>query len=180
MPDTPSQSAARPSGLPRRTGGTPAGRSVDDIPGNVPADLERLARLLDNSIRLPGNLRIGLDGLIGLIPGVGDAIGAMLGFYIVSRASALGVPKPVLGRMLLNVGVDALVGAVPVFGDLFDFGYKANARNIRLMRRAMADRKRERRASSVLLGGLLLGAVLFIALVVALGILLARVIASAF
>lgn len=146
----------------------------------VPADIERLGRLLDNAIRLPGNLRIGIDGLIGLIPGVGDAAGALFAFYIVSRASALGLPKAVLGRMLLNVGIDTLVGAVPLLGDLFDFAFKANTRNIELMRSALADGRKERRTSALLLGGVLLALVLFVALVVALGILLARLIASAF
>ena len=99
----------------------------------------RLARLLDRAIPLPGNLRIGLDGLIGLIPGIGDAVGALLGFYIVSRASALGLPKAVLARMLLNLGIDTLVGAVPFLGDLFDFAFKANTRNLQLFRRHALD-----------------------------------------
>lgn len=150
-----------------------------DVDG-VPADLERLAHLLDRAIRLPGNMRIGIDGLIGLIPGVGDAVGAILGFYIVSRATALGVPKVVLARMLLNVGVDSLVGAVPLLGDLFDFAFKANTRNLELMRRAFADGKRERRTSALVLGAVLLAIVLFAALIVALGILIARLIVAAF
>lgn len=153
------------------------GYDRDDV---VPADIERLAHLLDRAIRLPGNLRIGVDGLIGLIPGVGDAVGALLGFYIVSRATALGVPKAVLARMLINVGLDALVGAVPFLGDLFDFAFKSNARNVELMRRSLADGKRERTRSTLLLGAILLVIVLLAALIVALGILLARLIASAF
>lgn len=147
---------------------------------DVPPDLERLSHLLDRVIRLPGNFRIGLDGLIGLIPGIGDAAGALLGFYIVSRASALGLPKTVLVRMMLNVGVDTVVGAVPLLGDLFDFAFKANTRNIDLMRRALADGKHEKRTSALVLGGVLLAIVLFAALVVALGILTAQLIASAF
>jgi len=147
---------------------------------HVPPDVERLAHLLDRAIRLPGNIRIGIDGLIGLIPGIGDAAGALLGFYIVSRASALGLPRTVLARMLLNVGLDTLVGAVPLLGDLFDFAFKANTRNVELMRRSLADGVRERRASALVLVGVLLAILLFAALVVALGILLARLIASAF
>lgn len=154
----------------------------EDDPGadrRLPADIERIGRLLDSSIRLPGNVRIGIDGLIGLLPGVGDAAGALFAFYIVSRASALGLPKAVLGRMLLNVGIDALVGAVPLLGDLFDFAFKANTRNVELMRRAILDDRRERRTSMLLLAGVLIALVAFAALMIALGILLARLIASA-
>src|SRR5690606_12235587 len=117
----------------------------------VPSDLEHLGHWLDRVIRLPGNVRIGLDGLIGLIPGIGDAAGAIMGFYIVSRASSLGLPKAVLARMLLNVGVDTIVGAVPLLGDLFDFAFKANTRNIELMRRALADTQHEKRTSALVL-----------------------------
>jgi hypothetical protein len=148
--------------------------------GAVPADLDRLARFLDSSIRLPGNLRIGFDGLIGLIPGIGDAVGAMFSFYIISRASALGVSRAVLARMFVNVALDTLVGAVPIFGDMFDFAFKSNLRNMALIQRYMADARRERRSSWLLLGGIVLAFVLLAAAVVALGILFARLIASAF
>ncbi|MGO4998571.1 DUF4112 domain-containing protein [Oceanisphaera sp. W20_SRM_FM3] len=95
--------------------------------------LERLAWLLDSSIRLPGGYRVGLDGVIGLIPGIGDLIGAGLSSYIVVEAARLKVPLRVLARMGLNVLIEFVVGIVPIFGDIFDFAFKANLRNVRLL-----------------------------------------------
>jgi hypothetical protein len=96
--------------------------------------LERLAWLLDNSVPLPRtNLRIGLDGLIGLIPGIGDVIGGVVSSYIIAEAVRMGVPKSTLIRMAYNVFVEALVGMIPFVGDLFDFAWKANRRNVELL-----------------------------------------------
>lgn len=95
--------------------------------------LERYAWVLDSSIRLPGGYRIGLDGLIGLVPGVGDALGALLSSYIIGSALRMGVPRTVIARMTLNVALETVVGAIPIFGDLFDFMYKANRRNVVLL-----------------------------------------------
>jgi hypothetical protein len=99
-------------------------------------DAEMLAWLLDNSIPIPGTgRRIGLDALIGLVPGLGDVLSGGLGILIVARGVQRGLPPIVLARMFANVALDFVVGAIPVIGDAFDFWYKANARNIRLMRR---------------------------------------------
>ena len=95
--------------------------------------LEKLAWLLDSSIRLPGGFRVGLDGIIGLIPGVGDLIGAALSSYIVLVAIKLKLPFRILARMTLNILIDLVVGIVPIFGDIFDFSFKANLRNVRLL-----------------------------------------------
>lgn len=92
-----------------------------------------LAWLLDSSIRLPGGFRIGLDGLIGLVPGVGDLVAAGLSAYIMVEAARMKLPAGVLARMGLNVLLELLVGSIPLFGDLFDFAFKANQRNVRLM-----------------------------------------------
>jgi hypothetical protein len=100
------------------------------------ARLERvrfLARLLDTCFILPGGYRIGIDPILGLIPGVGDLIGAGLSLYLVREASKLGISKWILLRMLGNVGLEALIGLVPVIGDLFDAAFKANVRNLRLL-----------------------------------------------
>jgi hypothetical protein len=105
--------------------------------GELPADLEGLARLMDESIRLPGGYRIGLDGLVGLVPGIGDAVGAVVSLYLVGRAAKLGAPRSAVARMLGNVGLETLVGAVPIVGDAFDFAFKANRRNVRILRRWM-------------------------------------------
>lgn len=88
---------------------------------------------MDSSVRLPGGFRIGVDGLIGMIPVVGDLAAAGVSFYIIAEAARMQLPARVLLRMALNVGLDLLIGAVPVIGDLFDFAFKANLRNARLM-----------------------------------------------
>jgi len=96
--------------------------------------LRQLAYLLDDRFRIPGTkYRIGLDGLIGLVPGLGDAATTLLSLYIVLEARRLGVPVTKLGRMGLNVGLDAVLGAVPLVGDLFDVAWKANRRNLALL-----------------------------------------------
>jgi len=103
--------------------------------------LDRLANVLDTWIQVPFlRTRIGLDGLIGLVPGIGDAATGAVSLYIVAEAWRLGVPVTTILRMLGNVGVDTVIGAIPLFGDLFDFAYKANRRNVELLRRALRDR----------------------------------------
>lgn len=99
----------------------------------IPQALRRLAWLLDESIPLPGGFRIGVDGLIGLIPVVGDVIGAVLSGGLMVEARRLGAPWSVLARMSFNVTLEALVGMVPFVGDLFDLGFKANIRNLRIL-----------------------------------------------
>src|SRR5919199_4702781 len=92
-----------------------------------------LSRLLDEQFRIPGTTqRIGLDGLLGLIPGVGDAAGALLSAYILYEAMQLGAPKTVLLRMVVNIGIDTVGGAIPVVGDIFDVVWKANKKNAAL------------------------------------------------
>jgi hypothetical protein len=96
--------------------------------------IRRLARVLDDIIRIPGtDLRLGLDALIGLIPGYGDALGMILSGYILLEAARSGAPARLLVRMAANVAVELLAGAVPVLGDLFDVAWKANTRNVRLL-----------------------------------------------
>lgn len=95
--------------------------------------VHRLAWLMDKSIRLPGGFRIGIDGLVGLVPVIGDLAASGASFYIVAQAAHAGVPAGVLARMVLNVALDAVIGAIPVLGDVFDVAFKANMRNVRLM-----------------------------------------------
>jgi len=98
--------------------------------------LERLAQLLDTALVIPGtNFRFGADAIIGLVPGIGDAITTAISAYIVYEARRLGVPWHVLARMISNVALDGLVGAVPLVGDLFDTMWRANIRNVRLLRK---------------------------------------------
>lgn len=121
--------------------------------------LKALAWLLDASIPLPGGWRIGIDAILGLLPGVGDAVGALLSAYIVNEARALGAPKSVLWRMLGNVAVETVIGSIPFAGDLFDAAFKANLRNLRLLEHYQRDPIASRRSSRLFVGGfsLLLG-----------------------
>jgi hypothetical protein len=99
------------------------------------ARLDTLATLLDTAFILPGtNVRFGFDALIGLVPGIGDAITTAISLYIVHEARQLGAPAHLILRMLANVAVDGFVGAVPLFGDAFDVLWRANRRNVRLLR----------------------------------------------
>lgn len=94
--------------------------------------LRYVAWLLDRSIPI-GRWRIGLDPIIGLLPGVGDWIGTLLSLYVLYEGARLGLPLSVLGRMAGNIFIEALVGAVPLLGDIFDAAWQANWRNLRLI-----------------------------------------------
>jgi hypothetical protein len=120
------------------------------------ADVELLAWLLDNSIPIPGTgRRVGLDAVVGLIPGVGDLVSAGLGLVVVARATQRGLPLIVLARMLVNVALDFAIGAIPFIGDLFDFAYKSNTRNIGLLRRHAENPGASTAGTWLFFGGLL-------------------------
>ena len=107
------------------------------------ARLETLAKLLDVAFIVPGtSIRYGIDGLIGLIPVVGDIITTAISLWLVREARALGAPWHVTARMLGNVALDGAVGAVPLFGDAFDVMFRANIRNMKLLRRWMEKQPR--------------------------------------
>lgn len=118
--------------------------------------------------------RIGLDPLLGLIPGLGDAVGAVLASWIVVEAARLGASRATLIRMAANVALDACAGAIPILGDVFDFAWKANIRNVELLERQLAAPRDARRADrffvAVVAGGIV---ALGIALLIAGGILTA-------
>jgi hypothetical protein len=101
------------------------------------AELGALAWLLDNSIPVPltGGRRFGLDALIGFVPVVGDLASGAIGLLLVWRGSRMGLPRIVVARMLANTTVDMAVGVIPMLGDAFDLWFKANTRNLDLMRR---------------------------------------------
>jgi hypothetical protein len=110
--------------------------------------LRRLGYLLDNSIPIPGTrFRIGLETIIGLVPGVGDMVGGGFSLYIILQAARMGVPASLLARMGWNLFIDVVVGAVPFLGDLFDAGFKANMRNLALLDRHTQGPLQSRRAS---------------------------------
>jgi hypothetical protein len=107
--------------------------------------LDRLARLLDEELSIPGTRwRAGIDSLIGLIPGIGDVATGGLALYILLQARRLRLPRHLQARMLANIGVDVLVGSIPIAGDVFDVAFKANRRNLDLLRRHLAGRRRVR------------------------------------
>ena len=99
------------------------------------ARIDALATLLDTAFVIPGTqIRFGLDALIGLVPGIGDAITTVMSLYIVSEARSLGAPPLLVARMIANVVFDGVVGAVPLVGDAFDVVFRANRRNMALLR----------------------------------------------
>jgi hypothetical protein len=97
--------------------------------------LESIAAVMDTAFVVPGTgIRFGFDGLVGLVPGVGDVVTTALSLYLVHEAWQLGAPKHLIGRMLANVALDSAIGAVPVAGDVFDVLWRANKRNMRMLR----------------------------------------------
>jgi len=111
------------------------------------AAVSKFAYWLDAGIRIPGtNLRFGLDPILGLLPAVGDAAGAVLAGWILVAAVRLGASRATLLRMAGNVALDAGLGAVPYLGDAFDFAWKANLRNVALLERHLAAPVRAERA----------------------------------
>ena len=129
----------------------------------APTSTERLrdlARLLDEAIRIPGtNIRIGLDALLGLLPGGGDVAGGLFSGLIILQAARAGAPTAILSRMLGNVLIDVIIGAIPLLGDLFDVAWRANSRNVRLL-----ESWRERPVSTKRASTLAVGAILFVLL----------------
>jgi len=100
-----------------------------------------LANLLDTALVIPGtNVRFGLDAIVGLVPGIGDAVTTVVSLYIVHEARQLGAPWHVVSRMLANVAIDGAIGAVPLLGDAFDVMWRANRRNVALLRAHFAKR----------------------------------------
>lgn len=99
------------------------------------ARIDALATLMDTAFVVPGTeIRFGLDALIGLVPGIGDAVTTVISLFIVNEARALGAPPWLIARMVANVALDGLVGAVPLVGDAFDVAFRANRRNMALLR----------------------------------------------
>lgn len=109
---------------------------------------QQLAEFLDDAITVPGTgWRFGWDGIIGLIPGVGDLVTTLMGLYLVHLAMAAGAPSSVLARMTAYIAFDSLVGAVPFIGDFFDFAIKSNRRNAKLLQKFLENPGQARRRS---------------------------------
>jgi hypothetical protein len=118
----------------------PRGRPYDAAERRAALDrLDVLATAFDTAFIVPGtNVRFGVESLLRLVPGVGDVIASALSCYLLYEASRLGVPRLLLARMAANVALEGLVGAVPVAGDAFDVFFRANRRNVALLRRHFA------------------------------------------
>lgn len=96
--------------------------------------VRKLSRLMDTAIRIPViGFRIGLDPIIGLVPGAGDLVSTAFSAYIIFLAARFGLPSGILTRMIFNIALEAVVGSVPLVGDLFDAFYKSNIRNLALL-----------------------------------------------
>jgi hypothetical protein len=122
---------------------------VFDPPPEALVRLQRLRRAawwMDRAIPIGGRFRVGLDPLIGLVPGIGDWIGAGVSLWMIYEAIRLGIPIPVLVRMGINVAVEAAFGSVPVLGDVFDAAWQANQRNLALVEQHYDARLRPRSA----------------------------------
>jgi Domain of unknown function (DUF4112) len=131
--------------------------------------LRRFARIMDEAFEVPGTrIRFGADALLGLIPGVGDVIGGVLSTWIVFGALRHRVPLPVIARMVLNIVIDLFFGAVPVAGDVFDFLFEENMKNMRLLEKHR-DRTRPPRSGGeiALIFGLILLFVIAVAVAIA-------------
>jgi len=121
-------------------------------------NLDLLSRVLDTWFRVPGtNIRFGLDGIIGFVPGVGDFLGGLASCVIVLAAFFRGVPMVTVARMVVNLGIEVGVGMVPVLGNLFDIGFRANRRNYHLLERSLAAPRRDTWKDWVFMGLLGLG-----------------------
>jgi hypothetical protein len=122
-----------------------------------------LAQLLDAAFRIPGTqVRVGLDPILGLLPGIGDALGGVASLYMIWVAWQLGAPGSILARMVLNVAIDSAVGAVPVLGDAFDAGFRSNLRNVRLVEGWLERPREARRASFLAVAAALVAAALVV------------------
>ena len=115
------------------------------VGGNLFADenLDLLAHLLDDWFRIPGtSIRFGLDGIIGLVPWLGDVLAGLASCILIIAAWFRGVPYITLTRMVVNLAIDVVVGSIPLLGDMFDIAWKANRRNYALMTRHLQQPRR--------------------------------------
>jgi Domain of unknown function (DUF4112) len=124
---------------------------------------ELLAKVLDTTVRIPGtSLYLGLDPLIGLIPGIGDVLANLIGTVILGMAARLEVPRIVITRMSLNLLINGVVGAVPILGDLFSVWFRSNSRNADLLRQAATQAARRTHADWTYVGGIVGGTVVLL------------------
>ncbi|NEQ73928.1 MAG: DUF4112 domain-containing protein [Okeania sp. SIO2C9] len=134
--------------------------------------LRKISDLLDNAICVPGtSYGVGIDPLLGLIPGGGDFLGGLISVYIVFSAAMMGLPRETLMRMASNIVFDSLAGIVPVFGDLFDVAWKANSKNMDILEAHLESPKVSKSADRGFVFLLLGGLILFVIVIATLGFL---------
>ncbi|MEG3877943.1 DUF4112 domain-containing protein [Microcoleus sp. herbarium7] len=135
--------------------------------------LRRISHLLDNAIPIPGTKhRIGLDPILGLIPGGGDLVGSIFAGYVVFKSAQMGVPQETLIKMATNIVFDTVAGTVPVAGDLLDVAWKANVKNIELLDAHLGSPEQGKKADWLFVAALLLGLMLIVGGVIFLSVML--------
>jgi hypothetical protein len=132
------------------------------------ATAELLAKILDTTVKIPGTgIYLGLDPLLGLIPGIGDVLANLIGTVILILAARLHVPRIVITRMSLNLLINGTVGAIPIVGDLFSIWFRSHARNAELLRRAAAQPDRETQQARLYVAGIIGGTIVLLVLAIA-------------
>jgi hypothetical protein len=138
---------AKPEVLPPRT--KRGSKLFDD------ENLDLLSHILDDFLKIPGtSIRFGLDGIVGVIPGIGDLVGGIASCIIIVAAWMRGVPYVTVARMVANVGIEVVVGSIPIVGDMFDIAWRANRRNYALLAGSLAEPRKHTIQSWVFLIGL--------------------------
>lgn len=117
--------------------------------------LKQLADLMDSRFPLPFGIRVGWDGILGFIPGIGDLVTNGFALYIFVQAAMLGAPNSILARMGLNLLIDNLLDSIPILGNFFDFFWKANLKNVALLDSYALDPRRTVRRSRIVVGMIL-------------------------
>ena len=131
------------------------------------ATAELLAKILDTTVKIPGTpFYLGLDPLLGLIPGVGDMLASLIGTVILILAARLHVPQIVMAQMSLNLLINGTIGAIPILGDLFSIWFRSHARNAELLRRAATQPYRETQRAWLYVAGIIGGTVVFLLLAI--------------
>ena len=132
------------------------------------ATAEFLAKILDTTVKIPGTpFYVGLDPLLGLIPGVGDMIANLIGTVILILAARLRVPQIVITRMSVNLLINGTVGAIPILGDLFSIWFRSHARNAELLRRAATQPYRETQQAKLYIAAIIIGTVVLLLVAIA-------------
>ena len=132
------------------------------------ATAELLAKILDTAVKIPGTpFYVGLDPLLGLIPGIGDMLANLIGTVILILAARLQVPQIVIVRMSLNLLINGTIGAIPILGDLFSIWFRSHARNAELLRRAATQPYRETQQARIYVACIIAGTVLLLLLAIA-------------